>query len=357
MNTITFSLLQMALMNENMTILDTSYLTFLNETFKSTILNQLDAGTYYLKIFNPKTHNVGIALYNLTLTTKIYPQQHTISYHNGLGTIVNGTEVDFGQRTYQIFGTVLANSTLQVNIKQWPLGTFHTDLYPWQNESLRYTIDDTTISNSNSSEIGFVSTSQLSLKFNNSKSDCDFLLVINVELQDQYDLYSSMQNPYELHRRNAGTTYDFTDPTLSYPNEVDWWQFTPPVLGRLNVTFTSAAKLNVTVYNENGTLTPVTSSSFGNSITYNFGEINSTFVLSVSLLNPADLFTQYNITVTYLETYIPIVLTGNTNAGGGNSNSVLTRYLLELGGIFVIAIVIMIVIQEKIKNSPKDLLD
>ena len=351
------SLIQIELMNGNLTILKTSHRAYLNGSQSTTILDQLNPGTYFLKLSTPRTRGIGVFPYNLTLTTTITPQQQVTSYHDGWGIIENGTETDFGHLVYDVYGTVIANSTLQVDINPWLLGTFHTDFYPWENDTVTYTIDGTSIINSNSSEIAFVPTSQMSLKFNSTNRDCDFLLVITQELSDYYDAFSLKQNPYELHRRNAGTTYEYSDSTLSYPTEVDWWKFTPPVLGSLNITFSAPVKLNITVYNENRTLTTIPSTSSANSTTYTFGEINSTFVLSVSLLNPADLFAQYNITVTYIETYIPIMLTGNGNTGERNSNSVLTHYLLELGAIFMIAIVIMMVVQQWLKNRPRDILD
>ena len=358
-----FDIVKMELFNENLTELDISYRTVLTSTFEATVLAKLEAGTYYLKITTTQTSNVGIFIYDLTLTTNISSLQHVEIHEHGTHFRLNNTK-GVGVTDYIIDGTVVPNTPLIINLDPWALGTFHTGLTTWNNNYVTYTIGGTPIVNSNTSEISFTTAQQLQLSFNSSIY-ADFQLIIARYGSDYYDQSSSQQNPFELHRIGAGRTYSFGDnfdyfnygdPTISYPYEVDWWQFTPPVSGQLNVTFNASVKLNVTVYNYNGTVSSITPDMVGNTTTFDFGDINSTIIFSVSLFNPQDLATSYHITVTYIDDYVPLILTSKTHSEG-NSSSRSPRYLIELGLIFVAAIVIMIIIQQKIKNRPKNGLD
>ena len=192
---------------------------------------------------------------------------------------------------------------------------------------------------------------------NSFKEASDYRFRIIHEVSDWYDSHSSELNPYELHFLNAGTTYSEPDASINYPSERDWWQFTPPRSGSLNITFSSTANLNISIYDENRVKISFPIITNGTESTVSFGKINSTYILQVSLMHPDDLMARYNVTVVFVETYIPIVLSGNGNSGGSNSQSQLTHYLTELGLILVIGIVVMMVIQLWVKNRPKDILD
>ena len=356
-------IVKMELFNENLTELAISYRTFTSLFFEATILAKLDAGTYYLKITTTKTSNVGIFIYDLTLTTSISSHQYMESYHSG-----------HSSKEYKISGTVIPSTPININIDPWDFGTFQTELLIWNNNSVTYSIADTPIINSNTSELGFTTAKQLHLSFSSSNHYADFILVITQYLPDYFDQHSSQQNPFELHKDfNGGyskynTIEDYQygdlsgttgDPTINYPTEVDWWKFTPPISGELNITFKTPVKLNITLYYANRTKLPIIPTVDSNDTTFDFGDINSTVIFSVALFNPQELYTSYIIHIRYLNDN-PITRSGSStttsteNSKSGSSESGNSKNLVELGVIFGIGIIIMIIIQYRIKHKPKD---
>lgn len=125
-----------------------------------------------------------------------------------------------------------------------------------------------------------------------------------------------------------------------------------------NITFSSENCLNITVFDGNRTLILPFKEINGKTISYSFGKINTTFIFKVGFRYLEDIFAEYDITITFVETYIPNTsIPYHPSTGNGKvSKSGLDPYLIELASIFVSAIVIMVIVQIRLKDLFKDIL-
>ena len=352
---IEYNFIKAELFDRNLTTLAKNYYFYFGGQTPESFLVTLDPGNYSLKLWNDGDYKQQSYLYNLTITSNIKEFDRNFHYANSGYLDPNLGSVDTYQEFHVLDGTLPANTSRDIVLSDWELGAFHTELSNLAG-SVTYWILGTNITYSNSSEVGFVQAPSITIIINSSIAS-DYKFTIIHEIADFYDYKSSEQSPYELHRYNAGTTYTATEASINFPGEVDWWQFTSPRPGRLNITISSTTELNVTVYDANRTQVTMSPTVLGGVQIYSFGEINSTFILQVSLLHLENLFAHYNITVFYAETYYPIVLSSGTHSGGANSQSQLMHYLTELGVILTLGIVVMMIVQQWVKNRPKDILD